>query len=101
MILGFITDIHEDITSLQKAFKLLEQEKVDSIICLGDIIGFALPFYKNIPDRDADSVSVDVFPISFNSQYILSNEPSLADFLKIHLSIAIVTIFLEWHTSIA
>ncbi len=54
MILGFITDIHEDITSLQKAFKILEQEKVDSIICLGDIIGFALPFYKNIPDRDAD-----------------------------------------------
>jgi predicted phosphodiesterase len=36
MVLEFITDIHEDITSLQKAFKLLEQEKVDSIICLGD-----------------------------------------------------------------
>ena len=35
MQLGFISDIHEDITSLQKALRLLEREKVDSIICLG------------------------------------------------------------------
>jgi predicted phosphodiesterase len=54
MKIGFLTDIHEDIKSLQKAFKLVEQEKADSIICLGDIVGFALPFYKNIDDRDAD-----------------------------------------------
>lgn len=54
MKLGFISDIHEDILSLQKAFDLLQQEKVDSIICLGDIVGFALPFYKNIHNRDAD-----------------------------------------------
>ncbi len=54
MKIGFLSDIHEDIASLQKALKLLEQEKVDSIICLGDIVGFTLPFYKNINDRDAD-----------------------------------------------
>lgn len=55
MIIGFISDIHEDISNLQKAFNLLEKENVDSIICLGDIVGFALPFYKNINDRDADA----------------------------------------------
>ena len=55
MIIGFISDIHEDINSLQQALNLLEKENVDSIICLGDIVGFALPFYKNIIDRDADT----------------------------------------------
>lgn len=55
MKIGFLSDIHEDIRSLQKALILLEKEHVDSIICLGDIVGFALPFYKNISDRDADA----------------------------------------------
>ena len=54
MKLGFISDIHEDIVSLQKAFDVLDREKVDSIICLGDIVGFAVPFYRNISSRDAD-----------------------------------------------
>lgn len=54
MKIGFLSDIHEDITSLQKALRLLEQEKVDSIICLGDIVGFATPFYKYITTKDAD-----------------------------------------------
>ena len=54
MKIGFLSDIHEDVNSLQKAFGLLEHENVDSIICLGDIIGFTLPFSKNISDRDAN-----------------------------------------------
>lgn len=54
MTIGFISDIHEDILSLQKALDILSREIVDSIICLGDIVGFALPFYKNINTRDAN-----------------------------------------------
>ncbi len=55
MKIGFLSDIHEDVSSLHKALALLEKEKVDSIVCLGDIVGFALPFYKNITERDADT----------------------------------------------
>jgi predicted phosphodiesterase len=52
---GFVADIHEDINNLQNAFLILEKEKCDTVICLGDIVGFTIPFYKNISSRDADS----------------------------------------------
>lgn len=55
MKLGFVTDIHEDINNLKKAFGILEESKCDEVICLGDIVGFAIPFYKNISERDADA----------------------------------------------
>ncbi|MBX3009594.1 MAG: metallophosphoesterase [Melioribacteraceae bacterium] len=54
MKIAFISDIHEDYKSLQKALKLISEENCDHIICLGDIIGFALPFYRYIDDRDAN-----------------------------------------------
>lgn len=55
MKVGFVTDIHEDITNLQYAIKLLHDQNCEEIICLGDIVGFAIPFYKNITSRDADA----------------------------------------------
>ncbi len=55
MKVGFLTDIHEDINNLQNAFRVLEENKCDEIICLGDIVGFAIPFYKNISERNADA----------------------------------------------
>ncbi|NMB81790.1 MAG: metallophosphoesterase [Ignavibacteria bacterium] len=54
MKIGFITDIHEDLHSLEKSLRLLSSEKCDSVICLGDIVGFALPFYKYIETRNAE-----------------------------------------------
>ena len=44
MKIAFLTDIHEDIVSLKKALKMIELEKCDSIICLGDILGY--PIYR-------------------------------------------------------
>lgn len=44
MKIAFLTDIHEDIISLRKAMKMIELEKCDSIICLGDILGY--PFNR-------------------------------------------------------
>lgn len=54
MKIGFISDIHEDYKSLEKALNIIADENCDNIICLGDIIGFALPFYRYIDNRDAD-----------------------------------------------
>jgi predicted phosphodiesterase len=54
MRLGFITDIHEDVQNLIRAFSILEKERCDTIICLGDIVGFTIPFYRYIESRNAE-----------------------------------------------
>jgi predicted phosphodiesterase len=38
--IAFLTDIHEDAVSLKKALRLIEREKCDQVVCLGDILGF-------------------------------------------------------------
>lgn len=40
MRVAILTDIHEDIVSLRKALKMIELEKCDQVICLGDILGY-------------------------------------------------------------
>lgn len=55
MKIGFVTDVHEDIVSLEYGLQLLRDENCEEIICLGDIVGFAIPFLRNIPIRDADA----------------------------------------------
>ncbi len=55
MKLGFLSDIHEDIISLQKGLQLLEKEKCDQVICLGDITGFSNPYYPFGETKDANA----------------------------------------------
>jgi len=52
---GFITDIHEDYDSLRAAFAVLEKHGCEQVICLGDIVGFTLPFQRNIHKRNAEA----------------------------------------------
>ncbi|MCZ7557485.1 MAG: metallophosphoesterase family protein [Bacteroidia bacterium] len=54
MLIGFISDIHEDVESLRDGLTLLERRNCDAIVCLGDIVGFTLPFQRNISGRDAN-----------------------------------------------
>ncbi len=55
MKIGFIADIHEDLSSLKQAFLTLEKNNCNYIVCLGDIIGFAIQFQKFIELRDANA----------------------------------------------
>jgi predicted phosphodiesterase len=53
MKIGIISDIHEDIINLEKAFHLLERYSCDKIVCLGDIVGYSY-FYNFEKSRDAN-----------------------------------------------
>lgn len=55
MIVGFLADIHEDLVSLRLALDVLKEHRCDTIICLGDIVGFTLPFYQYIQTRNAEA----------------------------------------------
>lgn len=40
MILGVISDVHANVIALEAAVKALRKQKVQSIICLGDLVGY-------------------------------------------------------------
>ncbi|MBR9976562.1 MAG: metallophosphoesterase family protein [Bacteroidetes bacterium] len=54
MRIGFLSDIHEDVESLRAAIAELERRGCDQLVCLGDIVGFTLPFMRYIRTRDAN-----------------------------------------------
>jgi predicted phosphodiesterase len=65
---AFITDIHEDIVSLKKALKMIEREKCDQIICLGDILGYPFMRARYVDTR---SVSECISLIRSNCSLVL------------------------------
>ena len=56
MKIGFISDIHEDIIRLRQAIALLEEHKCDKLICLGDSVGYSVPYYGYLKSRNAHDV---------------------------------------------
>ncbi|OFY23243.1 MAG: hypothetical protein A2W98_02480 [Bacteroidetes bacterium GWF2_33_38] len=53
MKIAIISDIHEDITRLEMAFRLIDKKKCDEIICLGDIVGFSDIYYNYSSTKNA------------------------------------------------
>ncbi|MBN2681735.1 MAG: metallophosphoesterase [Bacteroidales bacterium] len=54
MRLAIISDIHEDIVSLEKALKKIDNSSVDEIACLGDIVGFSELYYPYSASANAN-----------------------------------------------
>jgi predicted phosphodiesterase len=54
--LGIIADVHEDIDRLRQAFDLLASRGCDEYVCLGDLVGFSVPYYAHFATRDAQAV---------------------------------------------
>lgn len=55
MRLGIISDIHENTEMLESALKLAVFHKCDEIVCLGDIVGYDVRFYRYDMRRSAKS----------------------------------------------
>ena len=56
MLLGLLADIHEDIVRLEESIAIFSDRKVDEIVCLGDIVGFCVPYYSYLDTRDSNKV---------------------------------------------
>jgi predicted phosphodiesterase len=52
MKIAIVTDIHEDYRSLLRAETMISREGCDAIACLGDIVGFSVPFYQYFDTRN-------------------------------------------------
>jgi len=55
MRLAILSDIHEDYIYLKKILQKIRSRGYDKLICLGDISGFSLPFYRYRKSRNASS----------------------------------------------
>jgi len=42
MRIAVISDIHGNLEALKKALKIISKQKVEKIICLGDIVGYGV-----------------------------------------------------------
>jgi len=52
MKIGIISDIHSDFLSLEKALKELKKKGYDTLVCLGDIVGYSYHYHKYFDGRD-------------------------------------------------
>jgi len=56
MLLGILADVHEDIVRLNESIEIFNIRNVDEIMCLGDIVGFCVPYYSYLDTRDSNKV---------------------------------------------
>lgn len=55
MKLAVISDIHSDLESLEKAFRMIRHSGCDRILCLGDIVGYSHHYAEHLNGRDPNA----------------------------------------------
>jgi len=81
MKLGLISDIHEDIKRLKQALDVLKSRKCDRIVCLGDMVGYSVPYYGFLRSRNASEViklvreNCDIVVIGNHDLYAIKKTP--------------------------
>ena len=53
MRVGVLAGIHEDVVRLEQAVDVLRQAGCETMLCLGDIVGYSVPYYGFLRSRDA------------------------------------------------
>jgi predicted phosphodiesterase len=56
MLIGIIADIHEDLVRLQQALQLLKDAWCKKLVCLGDSVGYSVPYYWYLASRNGSEV---------------------------------------------
>lgn len=74
MKLGLINGIHEDIIRLNEALALLDTHSCDRIACLGDLVGYSVPYYGYLASRNAHQV-IDI--VSKHCDYVVAGNHDL------------------------
>ena len=88
MRLAILSDIHEDYENLLKIVGLAEARGFDKLICLGDISGFSLPYYKYGKSRNASAClallreKCDIIIAGNHDLHAAGIDPELPDILK-------------------
>jgi hypothetical protein len=86
--LAILSDIHEDYESLLKIVGKAEARGFDKLICLGDISGFSLPYYKYGDSRNAPAClellreKCDTIIAGNHDIHAAGIDPELPDILK-------------------
>jgi hypothetical protein len=86
--LAILSDIHEDYENLLKIVGKAEARGFDKLICLGDISGFSLPYYKYGDSRNAPAClallreKCDTIIAGNHDLHVAGTDPELPDILK-------------------
>ena len=74
MILGILSDIHSDRTSLLQALSELRAKNCDRLVCLGDIVGFSHHYEGKLEDRDGEEC---IRIVRANCDYVIAGNHDL------------------------
>lgn len=88
MRLAILSDIHEDYENLLRIVAKAEAKGFDKLICLGDISGFSLPYYKYGKTRNASAClsllreKCDIIIVGNHDLHAAGIDPELPDILR-------------------
>lgn len=75
MKIGIISDVHSNILATQECFKVFKNNKVDKVICIGDVIGIG-PYPEKCIDFLIDNIDmIESFVRGNHENYLLNGIP--------------------------